>query len=178
MGTVWLLDVDGVINASRPGWGRAPRSAMAYANGTGYRLRWEPGLIDRIREANLARHVEVRWATTWCDHAAELSRTLGLTLPVAFGPRPAHLTFDEQKVRAAIEVLDAGDRLIWTDDSVVPVALSMYPRFAYAVDDGRALLIAPRPSRGLREADMDAIEAFAGQEEILPVTLAPNDVRD
>jgi hypothetical protein len=46
---VWLLDVDGVVNVARPGWGAAPRSGNAYSGATAYRMRWAPTLIERIR---------------------------------------------------------------------------------------------------------------------------------
>lgn len=168
MSTIWLLDVDGVINGSRPGWSAPPRSATAYAEGRSFRLRWEPKLIERIR-AVAASGVDVRWATTWCVAVPELLRVFGLDLPSALDPdRPAHLVWDEVKINAALAVLAAGDRLIWTDDSVVPAARGFYPEFREAEREGRALLIAPVPSRGLRPDHLDAIEAYARQEEILP----------
>ncbi|WP_146099553.1 hypothetical protein [Kineococcus xinjiangensis] len=40
--TVWLLDVDGVLNASRPGWSAPPRIRSAYSGGFEYRIRWAP----------------------------------------------------------------------------------------------------------------------------------------
>jgi hypothetical protein len=159
--TVWLIDVDGVINDNRAGWGSAGQSATAYADGRGYRLRWEPKVIAAIRTFNAIDGCEARWATTWCDHEPELRRVFGITLPVAFGPRPSHLTYDEQKVDAARAVLDAGQRLVWTDDTVVPPAVRMFPRFGRAEAEGRALLIAPRPPRGLRPDDVERIAAFA-----------------
>lgn len=158
--TVWLLDVDGVLNASRPGWSRAPRSAMAYAEGHGYRLRWEPALIDRIRDANNLDGVTVRWSTTWCVAPDQLTRTFGLNLECAFTERPPHLTFDELKVNAALGVLAAGHRLVWTDDSVVGPACARWPEFDKAVADGRAHLLAPKPSRGIRPNQMDDIWTF------------------
>lgn len=164
MRTVWLLDVDGVVNATRPGWSAPPRSAMAYADGQGYRLRWEPKLIAAIHRVGKLADVDIVWATTWCDHVDQLERVFGLDLPVAFGPRPAHLTYDEQKVDAARQVLARGDRLIWTDDNVVPAARGAHREFALAEADGRALLIAPKPSRGLRPEDVERIEAFAGHD--------------
>ncbi|KUL32677.1 hypothetical protein [Actinoplanes awajinensis] len=44
---VWLLDVDGVLNANRPGWSAAPRRGMAYAGGTGFLMRWAPARLGR-----------------------------------------------------------------------------------------------------------------------------------
>jgi hypothetical protein len=60
---VWLLDVDGVLNAARPGWGEAPRSGTAYSAGQPFSLRWAPALVARIRELHGRGVVEIRW----CD---------------------------------------------------------------------------------------------------------------
>lgn len=162
MKTVWLLDVDGVLNASRSGWSAPPRTVTAYADGRAFRLRFETKLLMRIKAVHDSGRAEVRWATTWCDHAAELHRVLPFgPFEVAFGKRPISKTYDEQKIDAALGVLDAGDRLIWTDDSVVPIARRAYPQFDRAEMREQALLIAPHSSRGLRPEHMDEIEAFA-----------------
>jgi hypothetical protein len=71
---VWLLDVDGVINASKPGWGGPPVSRRIWANGKHLVVRREPALIARIRELINARAVEVRWCSTWCPWADQLER--------------------------------------------------------------------------------------------------------
>ena len=180
MKTVWLLDVDGVINGSRAGWSRQPATATAYHLGNRYRLRHEPMLLQRIHRLALSGLVKVRWSTTWNDAPGELSRVFPALgpFPHAFEPRLPkypHLTYDELKVRAALDVLAAGDRLIWTDDSVVGPARNMYLPLTAAEARGQALLIAPNASRGLRPDDMDDIEAFAAagtQEESLPEPLA------
>lgn len=158
---VWLLDVDGVLNASRPGWGGPPRKATAFSEGTSYTLRWAPPLLHRIRELHRAGTVDIRWATTWCTDVPELTRVFGLELEPAFRDRPPSKTWAEIKAEAAVEVLTAGRRLIWTDDAEVPVAPKFYPALADAAADGRALLIAPRPNRGLQPEHLDAIEGFA-----------------
>jgi len=158
--TVWMLDVDGVLNASRPGWSRKPRSAMAYVQGRGYKLRWEPALIERIRAANSLPGVTVKWSTTWCEAPSELGRVFGLNLNCAFTERPQHLVYDELKAHAALDVLAAGHRLVWTDDSVVEPACNRWPQFNEAADDGRAHLLAPNPGRGIRPDQMDDIWTF------------------
>ncbi|GGL41836.1 hypothetical protein GCM10014719_48880 [Planomonospora parontospora subsp. antibiotica] len=72
---VWLLDVDGVINVARPGWGDAPRSGTAYSGGGAYRMRWAPALIDRIRALHRAGGVEIRWCSS-----RSVKRTRGVSL--------------------------------------------------------------------------------------------------
>ncbi len=167
---IWLLDVDGVLNADRPGWSAAPRSRKltvpyveprtGFTTFQTFRLRWAPMLITRIKQLHAAGRAELRWCTTWCPEADQLERLWG------FPPLARAWTEDlygfravEAKRAAAREVLAAGRRLIWTDDDA-------FPRTGELVDEltagGRALLIKPDGRRGLQPADMDDIETFTG----------------
>lgn len=157
---VWLLDIDGVINASKPGWSAAPRKVSC----AGFTIRWAPALIVRIRELSRAGLVEIRWSSTWCgypDQLGDLSTRLGLEFPSAFTDRPPTKTWADLKVEAAIDVLGAGRRLVWTDDDEVGAARHLFPQLSEAEAQGRALLIAPRSNRGLQRNHLDLIEAFA-----------------
>src|SRR5262249_22069995 len=69
---VWLLDVDGVINAGSPGWGGAPRTGNAYSSGMEFRIRWAPPLVARIRALHDRGAAEIRWCSTWCCDADQL----------------------------------------------------------------------------------------------------------
>lgn len=159
---VWLLDVDGVINTNRPGWSAAPRQGMAYADGTGWKMRWASALTTRIQAIHQAGLAEIRWCTTWCERTAQLGRMFGIgPFDDAFGTRPDHKTYGDLKAEAALAVLADGRRLIWADDAEVPAARDLFPQIASAEADGRALLIAPDERRGLQPADLDAVEAFA-----------------
>src|SRR5687768_389378 len=75
---IWLLDVDGVINASRPGWGAAPRTGYAYAGRSEFKIRWAPALLQRIRKLHSEGLVEIQWCTTWCAFADQLERLFKL----------------------------------------------------------------------------------------------------
>ncbi|WP_218061856.1 HAD domain-containing protein [Planobispora rosea] len=155
---VWLLDVDGVINATRPGWGAAPRSATAYSGDIAYRLRWAPALIERIRALHRAGSVEIRWCSTWCADAEQVERLLALPrLARCWSDRPSADTAATAKLAAARDILAQGRRLIWTDDVEVPTSGPIHDELTH---DGRALLIAPSPGRGLQPEHLDAIEAF------------------
>ncbi len=159
---LWLLDIDGVINANKPGWSAPPRRIRC----AGFVIRWAPALIDRIRSLHRDGVVEVRWSSTWCGFPPqldELSARLGLRLESAFGDRPAHLCWGDMKANAALDAVREGRRLIWTDDDEVGAARELFTLLADAARDGRALLIAPRSNRGLQPADLDAIEAFAAK---------------
>ncbi|GAA2716112.1 HAD domain-containing protein [Actinoplanes palleronii] len=153
---VWLLDVDGVLNANRPGWSAAPRRGMAYAGGTGFLMRWAPALLDRIRALHRSGAVEIRWCTTWCAHTGQLERLFGLPRfepcwHEDLAPPDAPIA----KLAAAHQVLADGRPLIWTDDAdIPPAAHDELPRL------GRTLLIAPAPNRGLQPDHLTTIETF------------------
>jgi hypothetical protein len=157
---VWLLDVDGVLNVPRPGWGAAPHRARAYSDGIEYAMRWSPRLLDRIRSMHQSGRVEIRWCTTWCPAAHELERIFRLpALPRALDvdPVPTGSAGDDLKLAVAREVLATGRRLVWTDDTAVPDVGPLHDELA---DGGRALLIRPTPRVGLQPKHLDAVEAF------------------
>ncbi|MBO3741503.1 hypothetical protein [Actinoplanes flavus] len=155
---VWLLDVDGVLNATRPGWGAAPRSGTAYGDGHPYRLRWSSALITRIRALHDTGTVTVRWCSTWCADADQIERLFALPrLERAWTDPISHSAAPAAKLAAARAVLDQGHRLIWTDDDAVPTSGPVHDEL---LATGRALLIAPLPNRGLQPEHLDAIEAF------------------
>lgn len=157
---VWLLDVDGVVNATRPGWGGPPRRAHVTAGGHEWQLRWEPKLIGCIRMLHMAAVVEVRWCTTWCPWADTLERLWQLpTLGRAFAYAPTGMRATYEKADAARKVLADGRRLVWTDDEVVPEPGD--PLHEELTAYGQALLIRPSARRGLRPEHLHEIERFA-----------------
>lgn len=163
MKTVWLLDVDGVVNASRPGWGGAPtrRHVWSTMDQREYPIRFAPPLLVRIRKLIRAGLVEVRWCSTWCGDTA------GLEAAFALDPLPSAFTFEhkwqvrELKMQAAEDVLAAGDRLVWTDDQEVP---SFGPIYDAMTADGKGLLIRPAGARGLQPGHIEQIERFVGAD--------------
>jgi len=162
---VWLLDVDGVLNVTRPGWGGAPLHKLLWSNSDkrSYPIRWSPALLDRIRALHNSGAVELRWCTTWCPDAnrlEELWRLPRLRRALDADPMPRGSACWPLKLAAARAVLAQGRRLIWTDDEAVPPE---GPVRAELTAGGRALLIAPRANRGLRPADLEEIESFAGR---------------
>lgn len=173
MKTVWLLDVDGVINATRPGWSEAPHNATVSV----FKIRWAPSLLRHIRALQRSGLVDIMWSSTWCSYPLELQdlqRALRLELPRAFGDRPPSKTWGELKAHAVVDALGAGHRVIWTDDSEVRAGRQLYPAIAEAEEQGRALLIDPRDRHGLQPEHMAAIEAFVlnTDEESTPAATA------
>lgn len=157
---IWLLDVDGVINATRPGWGAAPRKRDVWSSSSNqsFILRWAPPLITRIQRIQRDGLAEIRWCTTWCCDADALETLWSLPpLSRAFTDPINGREASMAKLAAACQVLAEGRRLVWTDDAEVPTSGETYDRLTF---DGQALLIAPHPSRGLQPEDMDRIETF------------------
>ena len=162
---VWLLDVDGVVNAFRAGWYTGPRLVQVYsaADDYDYRIRYEPRLIDAIRQVHQDGRAEVTWCSTWCSDAAALEDALGLPpLPRAFTEPVRGAAACAAKLAAARSVVAAGRRLVWTDD--VEVAHHAEDCTIWAAS-GRALTIAPNGSRGLRARDLRRIEEFLAPPE-------------
>lgn len=160
MKKVWLLDVDGVINAGRAGWGGPPVSTYVRAHdGRDYRIRFEPEVIKAVRRL-IAAGVCVTWCSTWCRSARLLERALGLPeMPVAFDDDFAGVACAADvlwaKRDAALRASCAG-RLVWTDDQIRET--DVYDLEVVAPIS--PLIIKPQASRGLRPEHIEAIERY------------------
>lgn len=157
---VWLLDVDGVVNAFRAGWYGSPRVVQVYstADAYDYRIRYEPRLVEAIRRIHVDGLAEVTWCSTWCSDAAALEEGLGLpALPRAFTEPVTGGAASRAKLAAARRVIDSGRRLVWTDDVEIELHAEVSAPWAAA---GRALLISPNATRGLRSQHVRRIERF------------------
>lgn len=155
---IWLLDVDGVVNADKPGWGAAPRVGLIPETNTTYKIRWAPALIKRIRDLNRAHRVTIRWCSTWCSEIDQLERLFGLPhLERAWTHPIGTIAATHAKLQAARDVLARDHPLIWTDDEAVPTNGSLLEELTR---HGNALLIAPQMNRGLQPEHLDQIERF------------------
>lgn len=159
---VWLLDVDGVLNADRPGWGAPARQGHVPLAGFYYRLRWSPGLVERVTALHESGSVEIRWATTWVDHIELVERLLRLpAFASAFrglGQLPAYKA-PLRKLDAALGVVEVERRpLVWTDDDAIPGGGEARDRLELA--GVPVMFIVPDPRTGLQPEDLDAIEEF------------------
>jgi hypothetical protein len=163
---VLLLDVDGVLNAVQPGWSAPPRRATASTNGLTYRLTWAPEMLDRLRSWHLDGRVELRWATTWCPDADQLERLWNLPpLPRALGDDDlgSFARILAGKLNAALAVVEEERRaLVWVDDDAIPAFGPYRDRLANAPSG--ALLVTPRPTRGITREEADLIESFLDEE--------------
>jgi hypothetical protein len=158
---LWLLDVDGVINAVcgsvPPGYERQRIS--------GFQITWPTEVIRRMRQLHETGAVEIRWLTTWCDDAAKMiAPALSLPLDCVVEGAADHRSTDHKtwwKSAVAKRLSDAEpDRgLIWTDDDldyaerngeVDWLCERTGPTFAYA----------PDPRQGITPKALARIEAF------------------
>lgn len=164
---IWLLDVDGVLNAvtldvdrsAWPDW----TTGTAQTSGRSYRITFSPDVMAGIRDLHDRGLVEIRWLTTWSrDANADLRRLLGLPeFPVVGSPGGSAVWW---KLPLAQEVAREGRPLIWTDDELgySPDALDWLNGL-----DQPALAIAPEPTVGLRREHLDRILAFATEQASL-----------
>jgi hypothetical protein len=152
---VWLLDVDGVLNAHDAGWIEPHREGHVEADGIKYPFRWAPELITRIGDLHKCGLVEVRWCTTWCGHTPKVEALLGLPQFAEAFDTPTGKYTGDIKAASALSVVRHGRTLIWTDDMEVPTRGKLYHDLTVY---RRNLLIRPDPSTGLSPEHMTAIE--------------------
>jgi hypothetical protein len=150
---VWLLDVDGVINANKAGWSAAPRSAWAYSYNGSWKMRWAPQLIERIWKIHNTGLVNIVWATTWCGYTDQLERIF--RLPALNSALRSPMSIADKQYWAE-RVVDDGCNLIWTDDEAIPFEGELHDKLT----SHKSLLIAPKPNRGLRPEHLDLIDSY------------------
>jgi hypothetical protein len=165
---VWLLDIDGVINAldhlgpPNRDW---PASSWRLVEAeSAHQIRWpivaaQP-VLDFIELVHATGRAEIRWHTSWQEFAVNVSRSLGLPeFPLQPAPEfdePVSLTW--WKLPAAQRVLAEGRSLIWTDDDFRQELTRIERRRLKAC--GRALLLCPNTMTGLRQRHLKRIEDF------------------
>lgn len=175
--TVWLLDVDGVVNAAgfRPDTGTWPRwrTGQAVAGGLRWPIMWAPPVAEGIRRVHDSGLADVVWLTTWLEDAnASLAPLLGLPrLPVLPRPdvaaRSPHGFLGRRsataarwwKLAAAQRALDPQPRrpFVWTDDDL---DLQDDARTWAQQRPGPSLLLAPDTAVGLTPDHLETIEQF------------------
>lgn len=166
---VWLLDIDGVINALARGPVRGSwppdtwtqhvvRAEMPQLGFMVLPILVAEPVLDFVRRVVSCGAAEVRWHSTWRTAAVtELAPLLELPpIPISIAPEWTQRPSGWWKLAAAQRVIAAGRRLVWTDDDI----------FRYDGDLGDlpsrpdALLISPDPETGLSPADLERITAF------------------
>ena len=159
---IWLLDVDGVINAfdeSGPvmgDWGD-----WTGFTARGFPIRYSPKMIARILALHEADRVEVRWLTTWGRHANTDLPELGLPEFAVAAEMPFRERDGWWKLPVAQELFDQGHAIIWTDDDMAFVSDAQdWLRAVGQTARGLVDLHAFAPKGAISQAEMDGIEAW------------------
>lgn len=160
MKPIWLLGVDGVINADQPGWSGQPLTAHIPVREETHRIQWAPNLVGRIRELVFSDLVDVWWCSHLCGWTQRLSWEIDLPMrfPDAFAvePMPIGTALELLKLSAVHRIHTSGSPFVWTDN-FTPTDGPIYDQLT---TDGMGLLIAPDSQSGLQPGHLDQIEAF------------------
>lgn len=167
---VWLLDIDGVVNALKPtkterefSWPGAEwvEGRADTFGGDQFPITASVPLLEYIRRVHAENLVEIRWLTTWGSGAEHLCKLLDLPMfPVQLEP-PANWRDHRLiwwKLPEARKVFYSEQRpVIWTDDDAawyVPRGTRRSLR-----RDGM-LLITPSEHHGLTATDVEAVDRY------------------
>lgn len=168
---VWLLDIDGILNAAskKPPRNVWPADQWVHGRASDGRHTW-PILFARpvanfIRRVHKEGRAEIRWHTTWQHDAAAVGKLLDLPdFPVQEAPEWATYlacnTDDWWKTAAALRVAEVERRaLVWTDDDADRWSLPQADRdrLTSAVP---CLIVAPSSTTGLTPKHLRQIDAF------------------
>ena len=179
---VWLLDIDGVINAVSRNfpthvWPEEVWQQKRIANAMGnFPITWAQPVIDFLRDTHERGRAEIRWHTTWQEEAQLVADLTGLPVfPVADAPEFRNGSADAAawiaaggrpgrepwwKLGAAMRVVEQeGRSLVWTDDDIGD-ALWGADRINVGTDGAPALLVCPDHRTGLIRRDLDVIDTF------------------
>lgn len=174
---VWLLDVDGVLNAVQThypprstGWAEdCWRQVQAKAsNGTFPIVAAEP-VLDFVRRVHKDGLAEVRWLTTWEDDDAVYPLATQLDLPdfpiagragtdYGAGAEAGQGLNYWWKLPVAQKVYGERFSLLWTDDDISyhrPAKL-----WVRSQPTGTVLAVSPNSGQGLMQVHLDKIERW------------------
>lgn len=157
MANVWLLDVDGVINAvcHRP----AEHHRRFVANG--FPITYDPAITSRLLHIHTSGLAELRWLTTWEELAnVHLIGELGWPRLELAGARPATEVYGWWKSEVAEQVYLQGHRVVWTDDDLGHSLSLGYMDWVSSADPDRLLAISPSFETGLTLEEMDRAEEW------------------
>lgn len=172
---VWLLDIDGVINATASKgdptvWPRDTwRAEKLEAGGMRLPILVAQPVLDFITEVHERGLAEIRWHTTWQELAPTVfAPTFDLPVfPVQASPEYGDGWSESHpgawwKLPAAGRVVNVeGRRLVWTDDELT--LFGSVPHI-HGISE-HALLVAPRQLLGLTGKNLKAIRGFLGMGE-------------
>jgi hypothetical protein len=166
---LWLLDIDGVINAC-PASGEAPdcwkewvRKDVVNFAGTWPILIAEEviAFLNFVHYADLA---EIRWHSTWQEESEQVALAFGLpTFEVQACPEAIRNGTVHWWKFPAVQREARERRVLWTDDDVRH-HLPVIERARLRVDHG-VKIICPDAWQGLTPQDLEDIEVFLKEEQ-------------
>lgn len=156
---IWLLDVDGVLNAviknnpTGPGmWTEWEK----FKASNGFTLTYSPQLIKRMNDLVVADKVEIVWLTTWFDQIDALPFTNWHGFRVGNTKDEYHNRLEWWKLPVAQRLWEPDRKMVWTDDDI------NFDREArnWAGRQENVLAICPKTIIGITPKQMDMIEEF------------------
>lgn len=166
---VWLLDIDGVINACSKKPDTSVWRTEEWRHGTAdggrrfFPILWAQPVADFIALTHNQGLAEIRWHTTWQQHAKAISELTGLPeFEVALAPEFEDTSLRQRwwKLPAAERVVqEEGRPLVWTDDDID------YSLHNYDIRENLAIhapvcLVSPNERTGLTPKNLAKIGAF------------------
>lgn len=164
MWPIWLLDIDGVVNAfDTRAW---PEDQWMQVIVTDSRPKdWtitaaQP-VLDFITKVHEGKWAEIVWLTTWQEDANKVSDALFLPhfrhIPNPMWKNTRHAGPQWWKLTEAMRVYLQGRPTIWTDDDISQEIRSILNKGT----DG-TLVISPSTNEGLAPVHLDKIAKFLG----------------
>lgn len=165
--TIWLLDFDGVVNVlgkPRPYLYTDWINFQIRVKFNNYSITTALGIVDFIDEIDSIDGVRVLWCSTWQKEIEQINKKLGLKLgwidASKIHEEAKLLDFPKWKFGAAKALVNAGFKVIWTDDDLCR---------SHTVSKWEApnlLKICPEEDFGLLPSDLTAIKAFINDKSV------------
>lgn len=156
---VMLLDVDGVLNITRPKWpGPYRTSPLTDHSGITWPMRWSPQLITELAALHSYGIAEIRWCSSYAPDADALNNLFRMPgIPGCWTDHvPSGKPLEIRKLTTALTVLEERRRLVWIDDDAIPPGRQ---RRAAGLT-GDALFVTPNYNVGLSPGDIRNIKKF------------------
>lgn len=154
---LWLLDVDGVLNAVCQGVPEGYRKFRADR----FTITYRPVVMERIAAMHTSGLVEVAWLTTWCEDAADmLAPEMGLPAFEVMGSADHRAITDGWWKSVTAKRVSHRRALIWTDDDLEDAEQRGEVDWLRERAEP-TLAISPNWQTGLTDEFLDRIEAFA-----------------
>lgn len=170
MTPLWLLDVDGVLNAvselttlrkldPQEHW-----TDYQLGEARGYNIIWSRTVAERIGTLHTEGHVEVQWLTTWEEHAqTEIAPLLGLPHFELAGKREYEGP-GWWKLPLAQRATTLQRPFVWTDDDITAGTGAIeWAKQRLEHGGAPAALVTPKWDLGITPKQLAFIEKFVAE---------------